>query len=146
MWKTRAPDACPSQGPSQLARSPRVRVHHLTERIQTCGGAPLRALRVDKVPCGDTKPYVLPNFDPTSHLFVGYPRIKSEPVHVSGIAWAICWKLRLTALPRLTQPKLLGPVSANRGDHRNDAELKSELERALSLRTNVQLQPFEGEH
>jgi len=83
---------------------------NLPVRIQTRGGAPLRALCMYEVPCGDTKTYVLTNFDPTIHVGVGNPRIKSEPVLVGAIAWAICWKLRLTALPLLPKYKLLGPA------------------------------------
>jgi len=146
MWKTRAPDACRSQGPSQLARCPYVRVHHLTERIQTRGGAPLWALRMNHVPCGDTKPHVLPNFDPTIHLVVRNPRIKSEPVLMGAIAWFICWKLRLTALPRFTQPLLLCPGSTDGSDHGDHAEIVSDLERAFSRRADVSLKAFEREH
>jgi len=64
-----------------------------------------------EIPCGDTKAYPFPNFRPASHLFIGNPRIKSEPVLVGAIAWTICWKLRLTALPLLPKYKLLGPPS-----------------------------------
>jgi len=66
---------------------------------------------MNEIPYWDTKPHALPNRDPARHLFVGHPRIKSEPILVGRIAWTVCWELRQTALPTFTQPKLLCPCS-----------------------------------
>jgi len=94
---------------------------------------------MNEVPCGDTKTDVLPYCHPTIHLMVRNPGIKSEPVLVGAIAWLICWKLRLTALPRFTQPKLLCPVASCGSDHGHHSVLMSEPKGALSGRSDVVL-------
>jgi len=115
-------------------------------RIQTGGGAPVRALRVNEVPCGDTKTRSLSDFYPARHVGVGNPRIKSEPVLVGAIAWTVCRKLRFTTLPRFSEPKLLCPASDDRSDYRDDAELMGHLKGALRLCTHLRVEPSQSEH
>jgi len=104
---------CPAAYASHTPLSSAIRGSSLRANLRPepflNGGAPLRALRVNQVPIGDTKTHGFSDLHPQTHIDIGNPRIKSEPILVSTIAWLVCWKLRESCFPLVSECKLLGP-------------------------------------